>query len=81
MSDLKALLKTRRQAFDPRDEDGRVPMRTLGLRVPEPMHHALKVRATNQGITMTEAIQEAIQDYLNKTAPQATSIKHPQVSS
>ncbi len=66
MSDLKNLMNLRKDAFDERDKAGNVPTRTLGLRVPAPMHQALKVRAAEQGVSMTEAIQEAIQDYLNK---------------
>ena len=69
MSSLKALLNTRKNMFDERDEAGNIPLQTLGLRIPAPMHQALKVRIAEQGVTMTAAIQEAISDYLDKTNP------------
>ena len=69
MSNLKALLNTRKNMFDERDEAGNIPLQTLGLRIPAPMHQALKVRVAEQGVTMTAAIQEAISDYLDKTNP------------
>ena len=69
MSSLKALLHTRKNMFDERDEAGNIPLQTLGLRIPAPMHQALKVRVAEQGVTMTAAIQEAISDYLDKTNP------------
>ena len=69
MSSLKALLNTRKNMFDERDEAGNIPLQTLGLRIPAPMHQALKVRVAEQGVTMTAAIQEAISDYLDKTNP------------
>ena len=69
MSSLKALLNTRKNMFDERDEAGNIPLQTLGLRIPAPMHQALKVRVAEQGVTMTAAIQEGISDYLDKTNP------------
>ena len=69
MSSLKALLNTRKNMFDERDEAGNIPLQTLGLRIPAPMHQDLKVRVAEQGVTMTAAIQEAISDYLDKTNP------------
>ena len=69
MSSLKALLNTRKNMFDEPDEAGNIPLQTLGLRIPAPMHQALKVRVAEQGVTMTAAIQEAISDYLDKTNP------------
>ena len=69
MSSLKALLNTRKNMFDERDEAGNIPLQTLGLRIPAAMHQALKVRVAEQGVTMTAAIQEAISDYLDKTNP------------
>ena len=69
MSSLKALLNTRKNMFDERDEAGNIPLQTLRLRIPAPMHQALKVRVAEQGVTMTAAIQEAISDYLDKTNP------------
>ena len=69
MSSLKALLNTRKNMFDERDEAGNIPLQTLGLRIPAPMHQALKVRVAEHGVTMTAAIQEAISDYLDKTNP------------
>ena len=69
MSSLKALLNTRKNMFDERDEAGNIPLQRLGLRIPAPMHQALKVRVAEQGVTMTAAIQEAISDYLDKTNP------------
>ena len=69
MSSLKALLNTRKNMFDERDEAGNIPLQTLGLRIPAPMHQALKVRVAEQGVTMTAAIQEAISDHLDKTNP------------
>lgn len=67
MNDLRAALNVRKEMFDDRDEAGNIPQQTLGLRIPAPMHRALKVRAAQESISMTEAVQRAIQDYLDKT--------------
>ena len=60
MSSLKALLNTRKNMFDERDEAGNIPLQTLGLRIPAPMHQALKVRVAEQGVGCDDVLGHSL---------------------
>ena len=54
--------------FGERDEDGKIPTQTLGLRITKEQHQALKLRAAAKGISMTQAVQQAIDNWLTQEA-------------
>ena len=53
---LKDLVGNKSHLYEDRDEQGREPQKMLGLFIPESLHKRLKVKAAQEGVSMTQAL-------------------------
>lgn len=63
---LKDIIGKKDHLYEDRDAQGREPQKMLGLSIPVSLHQRFKAKAAEQGISMTQALIEAMETYLDK---------------